>query len=95
MISFYILSTRFFLKHRGLSDTRVAPITIKMQCNLLKFLLVWDFIIKQWVEFSLIFFRTAGSDGVIKTREIFNFPLVIINPSFFIAKHISNDIKSN
>ena len=29
MISFYILSERFFLKHKGLSDARVAPVTKK------------------------------------------------------------------
>ena len=29
MISFYILSTRFFLKRKGLSDARVASITKK------------------------------------------------------------------
>ena len=29
MISFYILSKRFFLKRKGLSDTRVASITKK------------------------------------------------------------------
>ena len=29
MISFYILSKRFFLKHEGLSDARVASITKK------------------------------------------------------------------
>ena len=29
MISFYILSKRFFLKREGLSDTRVASVTKK------------------------------------------------------------------
>ena len=29
MISFYILSKRFFLKHKGLSNARVASITKK------------------------------------------------------------------
>ena len=29
MISFYILSTRFFLKCKGLSDARVASVTKK------------------------------------------------------------------
>ena len=29
MISFYVLSKRFFLKCRGLSDARVVPITKK------------------------------------------------------------------
>ena len=29
MIPFYILSTRFFLKHKGLSDARVASIIKK------------------------------------------------------------------
>ena len=58
MVIFYILSERFFLKRKRLCDVRVALITKSeygiekvniwwmIKCNLLKFLFVWNFIMK-------------------------------------------------
>ena len=41
MISFYILLKRFFLKHKGLSDERVAS-AIKKEYNFVQYILYTD-----------------------------------------------------
>ena len=44
-----------------------------MKCNLLQSHLFGFFMIKQCVEFTLIFFDTVKQDCVIKTKETFSF----------------------
>ena len=94
MINFYIVSKRFFLKRKELSDGRVVSITKKeygwikswksiseewLNAICWSFLLFGIFTTKYCVEFNLMLFGTAKYDCVIRTREIFIFLLLMNN----------------
>ena len=99
IITAYILSKRFFLKRKGLSGPRVQSeygFAIHLNSISDEWLnaICWSsclfgiFILKWFVEFSLIFFDTAKLDCAIKTREMFSF-LLLINTSFTIGLYSS------